>query len=652
MAQQDSTREMAAGSARTWSTADTLIAGLTIALCAVFTWLRWKKIDSLVMFDTPRWLNEGFRLASGETPYRDFSWQYPPLSLYLLGWSLRLFGISFTVVQALIDALSVAIVILSYCVARMLLPRTMQAATVGLLVAVCATNTKFPLFSMSVYTPAVLTATIGLLLLLIGMLSSLRSGRISPGSFLLLCSGFGITALSKPEALVASVLALVVFALVDKDLRAGHLARWLYRYTLLAATAMATPVVVYGSLIAIVGFSNLAGGVTGYGLASASCPWWPTGLGLCVMAASLGEAALVAALLASLRRRHFRRTTGRMYRRVMVFGVIGGLTWASWTCFASFDALTASGTSLLTKVRTLLPIFWINPLLMPAMWTAITVWIVVCGTLFRRRGSPRRFLFDARELAVILSFPVFLSVRSLFGHVLSPFPEVPAICYPFLLILGPYLMWRFLLVPEQMEGLLQTSAALRGTGSGSASRIVVTLLVGFIAVRLAAAYPATLSARPFRTLQTLSGSVRLSAYDVNSGVYEYVVGHTGPADRVLDLPYGGGMNFAARRRNSIFDTQFWYERIPLNYQLLDLRLFIKDPPALIIAQDAPDYGAYWGIQAKVGCSCPRLVWLPDHTEFRPGSTFPLVQYIRDHYHVDQRIGDRMLLLANAANREH
>src|SRR5258708_480613 len=202
-----------------WHTTDTINLRVLLACSALFICLRWKKSDSLVMLDTPRWMNEGFRFARGEMPYRDYSWQYPPLSIFLLGWSFRWFGVSFTVVQVFIDLLSVAIVMLSHVAVRMLLPRSLHVVTVGLLVVVGATNTKYPLFSMLVYTPAVLTGTIGLLLLMIGTLCYVRGNGFRWPQSIMMVVGFWIATLSKPESLVAAVLVLTMLALLEKELR-------------------------------------------------------------------------------------------------------------------------------------------------------------------------------------------------------------------------------------------------------------------------------------------------------------------------------------------------------------------------------------------------------------------------------------------------
>src|SRR5512139_962977 len=91
------------------------------AFCALFMVLRWGKLDSL-WGDPARWLFEAYRSASGETLYRDFAWQFPPLALLLLSGAFRLLGSTFEVAQLVLNALSLIAVLLMWAVARRIMP--------------------------------------------------------------------------------------------------------------------------------------------------------------------------------------------------------------------------------------------------------------------------------------------------------------------------------------------------------------------------------------------------------------------------------------------------------------------------------------------------------------------------------------------------
>src|ERR1700737_3938720 len=90
-----------------------LPVALLMLLCVLFSAVRWLKTESF-WGDSARWIFEAWRAASGELPYRDFAWQYPPLSLPLFGAAFRVFGASFLVAQIVVDIISTAIVLLSW----------------------------------------------------------------------------------------------------------------------------------------------------------------------------------------------------------------------------------------------------------------------------------------------------------------------------------------------------------------------------------------------------------------------------------------------------------------------------------------------------------------------------------------------------------
>lgn len=618
-----------------WSAADTANMAILLFCALALAFLRWKKIDTLLMFDTPRWLNESMRLARGELPYRDFSWMYPPFSIFLMGWAVRVFGLSFTVVQIVLDILSGAIVFLSYLVMRYFLPPVLRLVSVALVLIVCATNvTAYSLFSMLIYTPAILTATVGLLIFLFGALRYLRhAGRGSLNQALIAAGSF-ISLLSKPESALAVVASLVLLLLLDSQRAAsGNRAARLLRYVFLLGLSIGPALVLYAYIGARVGYFNLKSGIGGYGVASLTCPWWPTGLGVCTMIAVLGEALCVSAGLSLLRHRAFSSVLGRRLKWFWTAGAAGGMTYIAWLCFEQ-RGLLLSDMAPLRKAAALIPAtLWANALMMPLMWIAVLSCLFLLTRLLWRPS-----LDTPGELLMVLTIVTVMACRSLFGHVLSIFPTVPAMCYPFLLLFAPYLAWRILNIPESVTGLQFPGP--------STSLLVSGLVLAYLCVRLIAVYPTTLSYKPFRELRTQAGAVRLADYDVNSRVYRYVLEHSAPNDMVLDIPYGGGINFAAGRPNPLFDTQFWQIPIPDAYQARDLQELTERPPKIVIAKDAEDYGTFWGVRGNVLCACPRLVWAPDRPSWKPGSIFPAVQFIKSHYHLQTKIGDRLLLVPN------
>lgn len=261
------------------------LTGLLL-VCALFIWLRWAKLDELLWGDPVHWLHEVSRVAGGELPYRDFSFQYPPFTAFFFGWGFRLFGTTFTAASALINFWSLAVVLLCYRLTRFFLPPGLRFPACFLLVCVCATSlTNFNLFSYRIYTPALETGAAGALLSLVAMLRVLRSEGSSAGNIAGIAAGSAIAILSKPEFALAEICALLLFWLLNG--RRG----WNLK---VIALSLLPAAVLYALVARAAGFANLRAGISGYGLATFSCPWWPTGIGAFGAAAALSEALLIA----------------------------------------------------------------------------------------------------------------------------------------------------------------------------------------------------------------------------------------------------------------------------------------------------------------------------------------------------------------------
>ena len=353
------------------------------------------------------------------------------------------------------------------------------------------------------------------------------------------------------------------------------------------------------------------------------------------MIAVLSEALCASAVLTFLRPTAFSSVLGPRLKQFWLAGVAGGVIYVAWLCFEQWDLLSSNMSPLRIAAALIPATLWANQLLMPLMWIA-----VLCCLFLLARVLPLRRLRPSipGELLIVVTVVAVMACRSLFGHVLSQYPTVPAMCYPFLLLFAPYLAWRILVAPESITG--------RRFPGLSPTVLVAGLVLGYLCVRLIAVYPTTLSGKRFRTLRTQAGTVMLTDYDVNTGVYRYVIEHSAPGDMVLDIPYGGGINFATGRPNPLFDTQFWQLPIPDVFQARDLDNIVRRPPKIVIAQNAENYGAFWGVRGNVLCPCPRLVWAPDKPSWKPGSIFPVVRFIQSHYHIESRIGDRLLMIPN------
>ena len=103
------------------------------------------------------------------------------------------------------------------------------------------------------------------------------------------------------------------------------------------------------------------------------------------------------------------------------------------------------------------------------------------------------------------------------------------------------------------------------------------------------------------------------------------------------------MNVAAHRLSPLFSGQF--QQLKMSDDLLerDLERIRARPPKIVIAQNEPNYGVYYGLD---GCTCafPDLVWVPATSTVEHGKIFPAIDYIRQNYRVSKIIGHKLLLV--------
>ena len=146
----------------------------------------------------------------------------------------------------------------------------------------------------------------------------------------------------------------------------------------------------------------------------------------------------------------------------------------------------------------------------------------------------------------------------------------------------------------------------------------------------------------------MAGAVKITDFSPGIEIYRYIVAHTAPSDYVLEIPYGGGVNFASGRRNPIFDTMLVNMQIPPEYQQKDLERIEQRKPKVIIAEESPRFGTNFsfGAVGNRACVCPRLVWMPDRPSWDPDFVYPLVDYIARNYRPAAGIGGKMILEPN------
>jgi hypothetical protein len=208
----------------------------------------------------------------------------------------------------------------------------------------------------------------------------------------------------------------------------------------------------------------------------------------------------------------------------------------------------------------------------------------------------------------------------LFGDSHSVTTMVPLAAMPIWLIVGVY-------------GLLAVLRRFKtddvDAGQALWARVVLIVVVIFAGLRLI--YGMVEEARTaYVPLETLAGTVWL-ADRASAAVYAAVLRETQPTDQILDVAYGGGINFAARRASPTFSTQWWYLLPAQKYVDQDMAQFTQQPPRLVIANELTDYGASFGVISTTRCPFPRFVWRPDELAYDPTRRFAVIDAIEAQY---------------------
>ena len=618
--------------------ADAWTVAAILGLSAAAVVLMWTKVHSLIWFDPAWWLQEVFRFARGQVPNRDFCWQYPPLSIFVVGLALRWFGERFEVAQAAIDLLSLGVVFGCYLWARRLLPRSLHLVCIALVIAVGATTqTYFSLFSFLTYGPSLHVAACGILLLMLGVLRHVCSGVEDRAAYWLTGTGAAISLTSKPEAIVATLALFTVLAAADRlvSFRSASWHAWMAHYAKLAVLWFVPGIAIYIAVGAWAGFRDTLMGVIGYGLGSMACPWWPTGFGLLSAASALGLAAFVFAAATLVERRLWVSLLGQRRYGMLWAAAVAGLCVCAVREAVFHHELLRSAMPVTSKIRALLPdLLATSAIFRSGEWAMIAYWIWIVAGAIRARAIERWRL----AVLLVLTLPVSLSIRSLFGTHMSGLPEIPAISYPIVLLLTPWVLLRMLSLPHRPTESVAVEGARRPVA------VVGALVAGYIAVRIVGGWPDVLSPSRYTAMDTIAGTIHVRDFDDTRRVYDYVMAHTTPADPILEIPYGGGIGVATGRPSYSFIT-FWQDiPMPERYQERDLETIRAHPPRVIVAEDEEHFGSNYGVRGCHGCTFPEISWMPDRLSWRPGYVYPSIQWIEANYKTDARVGKWVLLL--------
>ena len=620
---------------------------ILLAICLGFSALNWLDLGSF-WGDGPSWLFQTARAYGGELPYRDFSLSYPPFSIWLFQFIYWVLGPTFLAAQILVDILGISIVLLTYMISTRIMPRSLALAA-GILVACVSASggSSFELFTLQIYTPALLPGVIGLQLMTIGMIDRHRQGRWTRGTALLTAIGCSIAILSKPEFMAGAIACLIAgcFLAICDQRKSGTVS--LGRIWAVAAAPIFGCAIAGSLLFALgltVGTEKLIFGLSGQGMAAIACPWWPTGLGLFGALGSLGEAGAILALMTLFRFGDLSRTYGRRYILALVLAAIGTGIFIlylpiasqgySSTAIRDIGSMTARwGFGLSNIINFSSYLFTRRNILLPVMWSNIVISIVLSIRKFslRARGSK---IEDALYLVMLIACA--LSARQLFGDYFESLTSVAIAAHVFLIILLVAFLY------YAITWVCNIGGATNNRGAGIA--ILVTILVVGSYSGLRAAVSTIMELRAgYQPLHTPAGTVNLND-PASVAIYSFIRDHSGPGETIVDIGsndvqpnyvgglnlYGGGVNFALRRTSPIFSVAFSALKPPDLILNDDLMRFRATLPKFVIGAN-PLNAQYGLINAWNGCSFPSLIWAPHIENFEKNKLFPLIKYIRSNY---------------------
>ncbi len=216
--------------------------------------------------DFGRWHEEVKRFTQGEIPYKDFTWPYPPLSLYLYGWLAKVFGNSFLALRLISTGITILISFLVFSIARHCVPKKILPIMVIACVMMGAGNSSHggETLGAGMYTPA---APVGILMSLLCLFAAIRYIASSSKSWLYVMGiGFAGAFLSKQDFWPPVLACAIILCIYQWQSRSSiaDFGKQAIRWLLPALTISAG-----GCLLVIMhaGLPAFIAGMSGFGIA-------------------------------------------------------------------------------------------------------------------------------------------------------------------------------------------------------------------------------------------------------------------------------------------------------------------------------------------------------------------------------------------------
>jgi len=167
------------------------------ALLAFHAWATWGYTGSFYS-TAASWMHEVERFAAGEVPYRDFTWPYPPLAMWVIGGAARIVGTQVAALSTITLGVAALMYLAFHRVVAKVAPGVGTSAVVTAFVFASAYAARFsPPLTLGGATPA---GPLGMLFLLIALGLIVRLfDRPSPGTAIGVGVSLGLSALSRHD---------------------------------------------------------------------------------------------------------------------------------------------------------------------------------------------------------------------------------------------------------------------------------------------------------------------------------------------------------------------------------------------------------------------------------------------------------------------
>ena len=526
---------------------ESIIVTILILLVAGLSFFSGQRALVNYHLDISRHLYEAELFASGQIAYRDFTWQYPPLGLFLLGGWFKVFGAGFVQASYFFSLVSILIVGALYSLLRKVGSGIFEALAIVLFAIFFSWKSiQLEFFSLNVYTPAS-PVGIAFALLFLRFLWAISDVHTTHGKILCsfastVCLAFAI--LSKQEVTLACLVVGCYFVC----------GRWLIQRVCDSARAQSggagfgfltlvcgiiLGVGIYLILAIFVGWENLRQGLGGYGLGGNESSrlletLYPTFSKWCQQFKSLSDFILLTlagiALLVTISRWNSLRSEKWVYITLSVAALV----------LLGFKSKYLSITY--TSVWFAESIYWLLVMGLPlSTFALIAAWL---WALVHRRLPQEKIadLLAASSLQLLVSF--ILLRHYLEGpHFFYAAPTSLASTILVAIVVARKVFWGGDVIARRISALIFLAVAMAAVVAGMYFK-VAGLRSGHTAL-------------PLKTVPTSKGPITLSlrdAYHIEE-MNDFVTEKMGADQTLLVLPYSAGLNFVFSRRNPLIQTQ-------------------------------------------------------------------------------------------------